>query len=353
MGFSLYRSDKRSKRVKKMAFMYIACAFFNWITAFLFFYIPVAFVYINWLLLLSYILVQIFFYGFVFEITRITSDEKFPLRHYMLPLIFGLFALVVSLFTPFDEQLQSIANREVYSGHGSYLYYLACNKRFEIRLLFTIVYTILSFRRIARFNRFNKNLPSSDKNSIKWVSACVFFSVILIITPILSIVLSRESVIASHMLTLQVLVLILQYSFLSIFITNQQILNFEPETNNNVAASVSKDEKNNIPQPVPLKKAVLNRETFENYILTKKPYKNPDLKITDLVNELNVNRTYISGFINAEYGVNFNNYINQCRLAEFKQLKTQKPALTEAELAEMSGFSSYRSFKRFEAANEV
>jgi AraC-like DNA-binding protein len=73
------------------------------------------------------------------------------------------------------------------------------------------------------------------------------------------------------------------------------------------------------------------------------------LKITDLVEALGINRSYISAFINAEYQMNFSSYINSCRLDEYNHLK-ENPAYKERnqkELAEMAGFSSYKSLQRF------
>jgi len=51
-----------------------------------------------------------------------------------------------------------------------------------------------------------------------------------------------------------------------------------------------------------LKKNVLSRELFDNFMKNEKPYLNPD-----------VNRTYISNFVNSEYGINFSCYINSYR----------------------------------------
>jgi YesN/AraC family two-component response regulator len=63
-----------------------------------------------------------------------------------------------------------------------------------------------------------------------------------------------------------------------------------------------------------LKKNKLTRKQFEKYMQNARPYLKSDLKITDLVSDLQINRTYISSFINSEYGMNFSNYINTLRL---------------------------------------
>jgi AraC-like DNA-binding protein len=100
-----------------------------------------------------------------------------------------------------------------------------------------------------------------------------------------------------------------------------------------------------------LKKSLLNKDDFETYMQTQKPFLNPELKIIDLVSIFNINRTYISTFINTEFGMNFSSYINQCRLKEYYELRNnlQNSNLPNAELAEKAGFGSYKNFKRFDS----
>ncbi|MCS3102171.1 hypothetical protein NXW38_25100 [Bacteroides ovatus] len=63
------------------------------------------------------------------------------------------------------------------------------------------------------------------------------------------------------------------------------------------------------------------RKKFEKYIYEHRPYLNPDLRITDLMQAFHTNRTYISRFINREYGMNFSRYINMLRLREMEALR--------------------------------
>ena len=43
--------------------------------------------------------------------------------------------------------------------------------------------------------------------------------------------------------------------------------------------------------------------------------------MTDLVEDLDVNRTVLSAFINQTYGMNFNRYLNRFRLRELDRLR--------------------------------
>lgn len=92
----------------------------------------------------------------------------------------------------------------------------------------------------------------------------------------------------------------------------------------------------------------IDKNVFEAYFRKQKPFLNPELKIHDLATPLQSNRTYISKFINRTYGMNFNSYINLCRLHEMERLlelpdnKEKKPVA----LINQTGFGNYRNYLR-------
>ena len=83
---------------------------------------------------------------------------------------------------------------------------------------------------------------------------------------------------------------------------------------------------------------------FENEQL----YKNPDLKITDIVMKLNTNRTYISTLINEEYDCSFSTFVNQYRVAEAKKalLSEENYNFSIEHISTLVGFGSIHSFIR-------
>ena len=101
--------------------------------------------------------------------------------------------------------------------------------------------------------------------------------------------------------------------------------------------------------------ALLGRQQVEKYLEERKPYLNPEFKITDMARDLFSNRTYISAFINREYGVNFNRFINNYRLQEVERLQSEvahrKQKTSMLEIVIHAGFSNYRSY--FRAKNMV
>ncbi|NLX67383.1 MAG: AraC family transcriptional regulator [Bacteroidales bacterium] len=77
-------------------------------------------------------------------------------------------------------------------------------------------------------------------------------------------------------------------------------------------------------------------------------FKNPDIKITDIVVMLGSNRTYVSQLINEEKGVNFREWINRYRVEYVKELMMdpEQSHLSIIAIAEMAGFSSKSTFYR-------
>jgi AraC-like DNA-binding protein len=91
------------------------------------------------------------------------------------------------------------------------------------------------------------------------------------------------------------------------------------------------------------KSAVLK---LEAWLEQEKPYLNPDFQLSDLRQVLPLNRTYLSQFINAEYGCSFYQWVNGLRIREAKRLMTEQPELKVQDIAERCGFSSAGVFSR-------
>ena len=86
------------------------------------------------------------------------------------------------------------------------------------------------------------------------------------------------------------------------------------------------------------------RATLETWLEKEKPYCNPDFQLTDLRQVLPLNRSYLSRFINSEYGCSFYQWVNGLRIEEAKRLITEQPEMTLEEVSKHCGFSSRRLF---------
>lgn len=70
-----------------------------------------------------------------------------------------------------------------------------------------------------------------------------------------------------------------------------------------------------------------------------------NITIIVLSKQLGTNRTYLSNFINENYGANFNTWVNQLRIEEAKQfLKNEELPLHE--IAERVGFTDLAHFSK-------
>ena len=84
------------------------------------------------------------------------------------------------------------------------------------------------------------------------------------------------------------------------------------------------------------------------YMTDEKPYLHPDLSLTDLSRQLHTNPVLLSQLINSGAGRNFNDFVNQYRVEEFKrQVRNSANAhLSFLGLALDCGFNSKATFNR-------
>ena len=83
-----------------------------------------------------------------------------------------------------------------------------------------------------------------------------------------------------------------------------------------------------------------NRLKLEQWMNTAKPYLNPEFQLMDLREVMPMNRTYLSQFINAEYGCSFYLFVAKYRIEEAQRLMQEHPEMKLQEIAQKSGFIS-------------
>jgi AraC-like DNA-binding protein len=88
------------------------------------------------------------------------------------------------------------------------------------------------------------------------------------------------------------------------------------------------------------------RATLEQWMDSEKPYRNPDFRLLDLKQVLPINRTYLSQFINSEYGCNFYQFVTNYRIEDAKRMMAEHPDWKLQDIAEKCGFSSPVVFSR-------
>ena len=133
-----------------------------------------------------------------------------------------------------------------------------------------------------------------------------------------------------------------QWMFLLIFSYTTERVLFRPDPWKQLRSTLPQEEETtDSEQPYTAYKA-----TLEAWFEKDKPYLNPDFQLTDLRQVLPMNRTYLSQFINTEYGCTFFQWVNSLRVEEAKRMMTEQPDLTMKEVSKQCGFSYRRNFSR-------
>ena len=104
------------------------------------------------------------------------------------------------------------------------------------------------------------------------------------------------------------------------------------------------------------KKILLDEDTVQvyskrliNYIDEEKPYLNPNLSLGDLADQIGIHSNQLSWLINKKFEKNFKEFINDYRVAAFKDLSIdpKNEHITLIGLAFESGFNSKTAFNTF------
>lgn len=101
------------------------------------------------------------------------------------------------------------------------------------------------------------------------------------------------------------------------------------------------------------------KEDFRNILrprlalwLKEKAYTQEQFTIEELASRLHTNKTYLSTFINEEYGMSFSSWISSLRIEEAKRIMANDPQQKLIDVAYKAGFSSLAYFSSVFAKSE-
>ncbi len=353
----IYNEGSHNNKVKFKLVLYFASHTLTVVCYFFYFYAPDYFIWVNWLLMLNLVLVPIFLYAFIFKITAISSEENLALYHYIAPVLLSVIMIILTFTTPIKEQMLTIKGNGLYKGDSTIFNIFSTKLLF--RVIINIIYIILTIKRLPRYRKYITSYTANDvKSSLRWVTILILFLISLAIIPLHGLFLSRSALAISGLTFLQVLLLLFQMSFLVYhvikghYIIQEKSTESEPEkrgeiTKDEIATPFEKRVSETSLQTI--QNPLLSKKVFEDYMNEHKPYLNANIKIIDLAEEIGINRSYLSTFINTEYDVNFSSFINEFRLKEYNHLRSMDKykSKSNAELTEIAGFGSYRSYARF------
>jgi AraC-like DNA-binding protein len=92
----------------------------------------------------------------------------------------------------------------------------------------------------------------------------------------------------------------------------------------------------------------LTAQALDEYFKLKRPYLDPEFRLTDLAEATGVSRTELSTFINSTLGMNFKRYVNRWRLAEYERLMSlpSNELKNPYRILPLAGFSDSRHYNR-------
>lgn len=282
----------------------------------------------------SFSFIPIFLYLITYIITGIGERRCFPVYHFILPSCLTVIIYVIAFIVPFRQRWTAIYDNEVS------LTSAIIDITFIVCILLSILYSILSLLRIKSYKRQVTDYSADIyRMSLDWLSFIILFRVLLQTLPIAGLILGIGLFNKLGFIWIfTILPAVFTHVVLCLNILSENYVIIEPVT----AKEKEMTALGNYAQ--------LGRQRVEKYLEDKKPYLNPEFKITDMARDLFSNRTYISAFINREYGVNFNRFINNYRLKEVERLQAEavqrKQKASLMEIVIHAGFSNYRSYFR-------
>ena len=85
-------------------------------------------------------------------------------------------------------------------------------------------------------------------------------------------------------------------------------------------------------------------DNLMDYFEKEKPYLNPNIKIVDVAEQLNTNKSYLSRIINSHFKKNFSQFINWYRIRDAMDNYVKNPSMDITTMANKSGFQSMTTF---------
>lgn len=264
------------------------------------------------------------------------EQRRFPWVHFISPILVSVMMLVVALTVPFERM-----NEIVYNPKGNAIASAVVGLCFAYN---SIIYRILGIAEIWNYK--NKMAGDSSDNHRLTLNLMFWLMIVEIIVlplPTCGLLMGMKAFSGlGYLWIVTVLPPMAIYIISCHNMLTESYVILEADKQPARKHSVENDALR------------LSRQRVESYLDEKRPWLNPAFRITDMAEDLITNRAYISAFINKEYGMNFNRFINGYRLREAERLRGEASQNQErtpsTKLVLKAGFSNYRSYLRAKEA---
>ena len=281
-------------------------------------------------------------------VSDLTSDHKsyhaLKLSHF-LPFIAFIIYLVISAQFPEYARGISVEHSENLSEPPLlFVFFLI------ITALSGTVYFFLAFRKYKSIKRSSENYSAKD-NNLEWLGKLItIFGIVWTLLIIVAVIhhifhlFTIKFCTNGLFLSLSAFIILIGYYGLN---QKEVFINFKSENDNNKLPTSTKELKEHgaILKDEGLEKCFRDVESF---MITEKPYLDPELTLPKLAKDLDVPAHQLSQVINEIHQRNFFDFINQYRVEEVKN-KIQDEQFKNYSLLAIaydSGFNSKSAFNR-------
>ncbi|MDR0894615.1 MAG: hypothetical protein LBN06_04860 [Prevotellaceae bacterium] len=281
----------------------------------------------SWICMINVVLLYHFFY----LVTGVGQQRRFSPVHYVIPTLIAIGLTAWASTIPFEVRSEVLFYTErISSGLSAFaIVYILLPLSYTI---YGLIYAVFTYRRMILYHREVLNFSAdARRTSPLWITYFLLFLLASTCAPVFSVLAVNLGIPSWLHVTLIPIPLGLIFLAYNVVMGNYVIIE-------STASEVYADDDRQT--------RAISRPRFEYYMEKKKPYLNPNLCITDMLEELNTNRTYLSNFINNEYHMNFNDLMNYYRLREIERLRLDESLRKQnsLELIQKAGFSSYRGY---------
>ncbi len=262
--------------------------------------------------------------------------------HFIAPVIFFLVSGLIHLLLEPEERYAYAHNQVSLTLASHELKILTLlNMASKIYILLQVVYYFtLSQRLIKTFKkRVDDYFSDLEEQYFRWIRAFYFIYISSSLPGIFMLFLGNEGIKNASQEVMAFLFFFLSFAFFVVgFIANHQRY---IESGDFFLARAISDSGN--------KGKEWQDEMHEKlslYFQSEKPFLNPDLKITQVAQHLNTNRTYLSGLVHDRYGLNFSHFVNRWRIEESVRMfrDSSHDQYSTRGISELCGFNNYNTF---------
>ena len=295
---------------------------------------------------LSYIYIPVLFYNIVYYLTYLGNKRNFPVLNYLWPVPTLVIVLIAAAWISPPEG-------GVFTGMSLFERYteLFISGRL-LRFATALAYSVPTGWLLSRYYKqtIRQKVDADRKylsiKSSRWLIVFFMLSIAILLIAFLPSLVGASQ----WLIWLNALCIMAQEILLTYQVIRRQYLSYK--TSDLFPVNEKKNGNNGLIVKQRLApdntRGQLNRRTFENYLSQKKPYLDPDFKLTDMAEAMGVNRTVMSNFINQTYSMNFKRYLNLWRIREYQTLikHPSNERKNPYQVMVLAGFKDSRHFQR-------